>query len=392
MTAADRLMYVAAMRYRFPAFLRPIMRRRPRLSFAWNLVWYLTWRCNLNCSYCWQHRRAPDDPLLSSLPELHNRDCAENHERALRTVIERQPLSLTVSGGEASLVPELPELLRAVRAGTRAAVQLNSNALGNPQCLLSCLPYLDSLLLSVDVPDANGHIGTRNISVADLLAALREIAAAAAGLSRPVHICCNTVVTRDNYLNLGELAGRLRSIQPAWQWTINPVSPYSSPLSFAESAPAVDLFRDHIAGLRDAVYPNIRCSIPKQRAGLPLRAEQAIRCHRQFFMGFIDPDGSFYTCKNICFNYFDELCSSGRIGSPVAYVAALLRVARMFRQQSTDCYLSCPCAADLEPVLAANSAAEFHALDNVYTRGLSTARLAACLPFVRRFVNSRFYS
>jgi radical S-adenosyl methionine domain-containing protein 2 len=171
--------------------------------------WHITLWCNLSCRFCYQQtsdRSLPTGPRLSmSLPEAF---------RLLDLLREAGCEKITFAGGEPTLVPELPDLIRHSRArGMR--VMLVTNGTGVTESFLGALAgCLDAVKLSIDSPFEETLIAlgrSRGHYLERIKASARSCHA------RGVPVMVNTVVTSLNCVD--DLHQLLAEVNPV-RWKI----------------------------------------------------------------------------------------------------------------------------------------------------------------------------
>lgn len=183
------------------AELAPLLETPEAVSAATplhRLTVFVTYRCNLACSYCKTIPRGAHD--LAAHPQRRDAYDPEAFERLLATYDGTPIRHLHFTGGEASLLPELPELIRRARAHGVRRTSLTTNGTLPPRRYLDCVDAgLDELRLSLDAADATcGDALARRPGAWH--AAVRTLAALGAARSRgaPFFLIVNTVVGRAN--------------------------------------------------------------------------------------------------------------------------------------------------------------------------------------------------
>lgn len=155
--------------------------RRPNVS--------LTRACNNACVFCAQDGLAPLEAGLA--------------ETALRALAGQSP-GVTFVGGEPTLVPELPALVRLARSlgFTRVGVQTNGRRLADPALAGALaeagLTDVHVTVLGADAATHDYHTGVAG-SFAELLAGM------AASRARGLELVATTVLTRSNFRALNGL-------------------------------------------------------------------------------------------------------------------------------------------------------------------------------------------
>ena len=118
------------------------------------VCWNITTRCNQNCQYC--HR-------FLNLSELS----FEENKQILENLIKSGITSITWTGGEALLYPNLIELLKiAKKYGIKNKLITNGAILANNREMREVLKQLDSITLSIDSINNPFLISSSNSSLA----------------------------------------------------------------------------------------------------------------------------------------------------------------------------------------------------------------------------------
>lgn len=194
----------------------------------------LNYRCNSRCSFCFI-----EPEIGMGLPptprEQLDAILAENRARG-------RYRRLILAGAEATLLPELLELVVQARAEggvDHVRLQTNGRRLAD-EALLDALiaAGVDEFFVSVHAPDAaRDHLVTRSRASFDqMLAGLRNL------LDRPVRTMSNTVVSRSTHLWLPELADLLlvEGVREAHFWAFlefGDIGQAAEHVAFADSVP-----------------------------------------------------------------------------------------------------------------------------------------------------------
>ncbi len=108
---------------------------------AWeNLHWYITERCNLNCSYCFK-------------PESYSKDYNSDN-RYIANILARSSVSnIIIGGGEPTLVDDLPEVTKILKSSGKY-ISLHTNGILLDKGLLDKLE-VDDIAIPLDSLDWN---------------------------------------------------------------------------------------------------------------------------------------------------------------------------------------------------------------------------------------------
>jgi len=247
-------------------------------NFCWIATWKITDRCNLRCAYC--------DPSI-----MTRADSSEDIDRfeALNRIGKYKPHILNISGGEPSLVKELPEILSAAKNGWNPFIRVVHNGTA-PQKLENSFPYIDRLVISVDGP-GEINAATRGLS-GDVV--LDRIAKLLAGYADSLpEIIINTVVTESNIDALPLFAAQIAAVSPRVTLALLPVMPVDSNLS---------VLRNREEGYRRflGVYAEIKSANGAAVHNFDCVTRHAdlrkIQCYNQYFTVRFSPRGEFFTC------------------------------------------------------------------------------------------------
>jgi len=246
-------------------------------NFCWIATWKITDRCNLRCTYC--------DPSI-----MTRVDFSEDIDRfeALKRIGAYRPRVLNVSGGEPSLVKELPELLLKAKELWNPSIRVVHNGTG-PQKLMESLPHIDRLVISVDGP-GEVNAATRGLS-GD--AVLERVAELTGSVESCPEININTVVTEKNIGALPLFASQINSISPDIGLALLPVMPIESELSLLrDGEKGYRRFLDVYAKMKsahDAVVHNFDCVMRHDNF-------RKIQCYNQYFTVRFSPRGDLFSC------------------------------------------------------------------------------------------------
>ena len=155
-----------------------------------NIIWDITYRCNLDCHYCFFAKSRP----LKNKEELSTEKICEFVAR-----VARYKPSFFLTGGEPLLRPDLEKIISTIRAH-KMKVGLNTNAtLMTRERLLSLdQAGLNYFIISLD-PDKNSTDQARGEGVHDKAV---QIITLAKELNLKTRIIVNCVVDENNYKQL----------------------------------------------------------------------------------------------------------------------------------------------------------------------------------------------
>ena len=147
--------------------------------------WAVTYRCNLSCAFCYAESGPTREP--------------EPAPAVRRRIVERLAawgvLEVAIGGGEPTVLPDLPELLAAIRAAGMVPNVTTNGTLHRPEVIEALAAHAGVVHLSADRPDRLD--AARGPGVSDRLRrTARELAAAGARLG------VNLLLTPDNVHDL----------------------------------------------------------------------------------------------------------------------------------------------------------------------------------------------
>jgi molybdenum cofactor biosynthesis enzyme MoaA len=169
------------------------------------LTVFATYACNLACPYCKTIVRTPDD--VKRLPQRASTITRDGFAAILASLGHDTIRHLHLTGGEATLLKDLPEMVRMARAHGVGHISLTSNGtlpLTRFQALADA--GLDELRVSIDARDAviGAHMTGRPGMWATSAAHLASLAARDPA-SRRVFVIANTVLSETNRHDLAAI-------------------------------------------------------------------------------------------------------------------------------------------------------------------------------------------
>ena len=207
--------------------------------------WAVTYRCNLSCAFCYSESGPGREP--EPAPAVRR--------RIVERLSEWGVLEVAIGGGEPGVLPDLPDLLAAIRAAGMVPNVTTNGTLHRPEVVEALARYAGVVHFSADRPDRLD--AARGPGVSDRL---RQTAGALAGAGARLGV--NLLLTPDNVrdlrrsledaLDLG--AHGITLLRPKGEWTRThwPGVPSAGDLeataeqirAFVASRPAVRLYVD----------------------------------------------------------------------------------------------------------------------------------------------------
>jgi len=219
-----------------------------------------------------------------------------NRFEVIDRISKYKPHILNISGGEPSLVKELPGLLSRAKAVWNPHIRVVHNGTA-PQKLEESLPYIDRLVISIDGP-GEVNKATRGISgdavlerIAKLLDTIGTSAGTNAGIAENIYV--NTVVTEKNIDTLPLFASQINSVSPRVTLALLPVMPLHSELSVLRDGEKgyrrfLDIYTK-MKSAHNAVVHNFDCVMRHNDL-------RVIQCYNQYFTIRFSPRGDFFSC------------------------------------------------------------------------------------------------
>jgi MoaA/NifB/PqqE/SkfB family radical SAM enzyme len=217
-----------------------------------------------------------------------------DYGEALRKIEAFRPKVLNITGGEPTLVDQLPWILKESKTRWNPFTRVVSNGT-NIRILDQCLPYLDKLVVSLD------GIGTLNRQSkgidGDLI--IRRIRHVSERLAETPDARCkiwvNCTVATHNCLQIGDLVARLVAISPEILICLSPLMPADDPASLMMHSDLWDQFWSFYHQLR-ASHPNVFEHFEHLRTRAPL---PSVRCYARCFWVAFDPWGNAHACPPV---------------------------------------------------------------------------------------------
>lgn len=222
---------------------------------------FLTYRCNLECPYCKTIVRTPAD--LSARPQRGESYDLESFRTMLAAHGETPIEHLHFTGGEASLVRDLPEMVRFAKARGVLRTSITSNGTRSPDTYLRLVEAgIDEIRISVDAADAaQGQRHTRRAGAWSKSIETVRALGAARREGRPFFLILNTVVTKENRAELDAIVAFLLDLGPDDVKLITEVDAKGELASFAERDRVVRAIERRLEAAPRDRYPLLRMKL-----------------------------------------------------------------------------------------------------------------------------------
>jgi MoaA/NifB/PqqE/SkfB family radical SAM enzyme len=246
-------------------------------NFAWIATWKITRRCNLYCVYC-DH--------ASMRKATHHEDI--DYEKVIENIRSYQPKIVNISGGEPTLVEELPWVLSEIKKRWNPFIRIVHNGT-NPQKILPCLDYMDRLVISMDGPDPINR-DNRGVSADSVLMKLKEVLPEV--FAHKVEVLINCVLTTANLGHMKEFLHRVSDVSPSIGVSFTPLIPPDDKLSVLRSPSNYRQFLSSFNELKSQGY-----YVAHAFDGIIRHKDfKYIQCLNQYFIIRVSPEGQVLTC------------------------------------------------------------------------------------------------
>ena len=260
----------------------------------------LTWRCNLRCQMCNVWRQDREDRLTLPIIQALAGELA-----ALGTD------KIHLSGGEALLRPDLPEVIAAfARHGMRVNLTTNGTLLSQEMSTRLAESGIRNVSISLDGATPAVHDDLRGKgNWKRTLRGIRNLRRAAKHARRKIHIRINTLITRRNYQDLAQIP-EIAYHAGADRLTLIPVDDPTGRLRLNKTR--IRTYNEEVApflahqalayGMIEEVsqaYPfgREKAGWELSKAGLyALGLYEAQPCYMPWIHAMVDPKGNIYPC------------------------------------------------------------------------------------------------
>jgi sulfatase maturation enzyme AslB (radical SAM superfamily) len=246
-------------------------------NFNWIGTWSLTKRCNLRCTYCSGMKPA-------------NHDEGVDYAESLARIGSVRPKVLNISGGEPTLIAELPWILREAKTRWNPFTRVVTNGT-NLDLLDECIPHLDKLVVSLDAPGALNR-KTKGLDGDLVTKRIRQLVERTARASGTCSIWVNSTMTLDNYMQAGEMVDQLSAISPDIFICLSPVMPPDGPTSIMTDQHAWDGFWSQYQRIR-ATHTNVAAHFEHFASPTP---PASVCCYVRCFWVTFDAFGNAKSC------------------------------------------------------------------------------------------------
>ena len=251
--------------------------KTPTNNFGWIASWQLTRRCNLYCVYCDHKQMRP-----VSFPE------EIDYLKVVDSIALYAPKVLNISGGEPTLVAQLPAILAKVKQLWNPFTRVVSNGTMLAKIVPS-LQNLDRLVISLDGPGETNRANRGvdgDLILKNIESILPQIRAA------KTEIAINCVITAQNAGLMTQFAQNIAATAPEIYLSVNPVMPPLIDISILKTPAIFDAFLKTFDELKGRGF-NIMHTFDHVT-----RHENfsKIECYNQYFVIHFSPEGRMFSC------------------------------------------------------------------------------------------------
>lgn len=173
---------------------------------------FLTYRCNLDCPYCKTIARSKSE--LQAYSQKAISYTIRSFQNLLDSLAGTPIHHLHFTGGEATMVTDLPEMLRVARKSGVNYLSITSNGTLDKQVYVNLIKNgIDEIRISIDAADPEvGETLTRRKGAWESAVSNIKFLGKYRNESTPFHLIANTVVTSTNKRRLPEIVRFLISL------------------------------------------------------------------------------------------------------------------------------------------------------------------------------------
>jgi MoaA/NifB/PqqE/SkfB family radical SAM enzyme len=312
----------------------------------------------------------------------------EHYGKVIENIQSYHPKIVNISGGEPTLVEELPWVLSEIKRRWNPFIRVVHNGT-SPHKILPCLGSLDRLVISMDGPDPINK-ANRGVAAEIVLKKLNEVLPEV--VSRKVEVMINCVLTTANLGLMNEFLQMVKDVSPLIGVSFTPLIPPDDRLSVLSDD---SYYRQFISSFNDLKHKGF--NVFHAFDGIMRHKDfKNIQCLNQYFIIRITPEGQIITCamntrmdRNHYTYYFRKLFSKNGLSKGFnrlkKHAAHRLKSAPDF-----SCNTLCACENWLDLIFLGIKS------DNLagYARGLhgrmEQSDYDGAEAFIKKYVNSDF--
>jgi MoaA/NifB/PqqE/SkfB family radical SAM enzyme len=313
-----------------------------------------------------------------------------DYEKVIKNIHAYSPKIVNISGGEPTLVDELPWILSEMKKRWNPFIRVVHNGT-NPEKILPCLPNMDRLVISMDGPDPVNK-DNRGVSAESVLKKLKEVLPEV--FARNVEVIINCVLTTTSLAYMRNFLQSVHDVSPLVGVSFTPLIPPDDALSILSDTSKYQQFISSFDTLKAQGY-----FVAHAFDGIMRHDNfKHIQCINQYFIIRITPVGHVLTCAmNTKLQgehykyYFRKLFSKNGI------LKAINRIKKktaqgLLRAPDFSCNTICTCENWLDLIFLGIKSEELSG----YARGLygrmTQEDYDKAEAFIREFVNPDFKS
>jgi organic radical activating enzyme len=217
-----------------------------------------------------------------------------DYKAALKRILALAPKHIWLGGGEPTIVPELPAIVRELKQRLPVHLGLSTNLTRAPVAA-AILPYIDDFIVSLDTASRDVSRLLRGVDPDAILATLRDLLREKYDKGYPANFSVVSVVVRESIAGDGieQLSRRLSEIDPDITQIFSPVFPAQHPDSILTDVEAMHNFFGIVERLK-AGNRKIVIDFPVQSGGNEFVRENRL-CYRRYFRVRLFEDQEFST-------------------------------------------------------------------------------------------------
>jgi sulfatase maturation enzyme AslB (radical SAM superfamily)/ribosomal protein L31 len=246
-------------------------------NFGWIVTWRITDRCNLNCVYC--------DHTVNHRPDYQEKI---DYPAIISRLALYKPKILNITGGEPTLVKELPRYLETIKKQWNPFIRIVHNGT-NLSKAVTFFPWIDRLVISLDGPGEINRIN-RGLDGDRVIEKISSIMPDAK--NHGVEVIINCVVTIENVSHIESLVRNATTAAPALQLSFMPVMPPDADISILANK---KLYADFVTSFDKLQKEGYRI-IHVFDTVLRHESFKKISCYNQFFTLRMETSGALSSC------------------------------------------------------------------------------------------------
>ncbi len=246
--------------------------------FPYALEWRITDSCDRGCLYCTNHNNNPVRDI--------------DYPGVLERIEKLSPRHLWIGGGEPSIVPDLPRIIKSLRERTPAHIGVNTN-LANPESIKKIIPYIDDLIISLDTLNRELSLRYRKVDPEEILGFTGDMVRFSHEGGYGVNFSVNSVVFYESLHRpgLAELNDRLNDIDRNITHILCPLYPAERDGSIILDSASKEVLKEK-AGMLRKKKRKVHIDFPEFEK--PVKVIP-VKCFRRYFRVQMIEDGDMFS-------------------------------------------------------------------------------------------------